>query len=106
MKSIITLILALMSHTASAIDYNATNESVWIKWFGEKPSFEITDTALRTAMEWKIFGGPVPKVNNATHYGLLLTRWERSFKQFGFALVADDYAKFLRELKAELSKNN
>lgn len=106
MRVLIIFLIGLLAQTASAIDYSATNESVWLRWFWEAPPFEVTDAALRTAIEWDIFGGPVPKINGATHYGLQLKRWERSIKQFGIAVVADDYTKFLRELQAELVRIN
>ncbi len=94
----------MASISAQAIDYDATPESVWLRKFGSLPNFPVTGTALRTAIEWHTFSGPVPKVNGATHYGLRLKRWERHFTHFGFAPVADAYEKFLRELKAELSQ--
>ncbi|HWL54272.1 MAG TPA: hypothetical protein VNQ90_17665 [Chthoniobacteraceae bacterium] len=105
MKQLILIFtFGLLVHAASAIDYQATPESAWVKRFGSAPGFEVTDAALRTAIEWDLFGGPVPKINGATHYGLQLKRWERSIRQFGFAVIADDYATFLEGLKAELSR--
>ncbi len=99
-------ILLLAALPASAIDYEATPESVWLQKVGALPSFPVTASALRSAIEWCTFGGPVPKVNSATHYGLRLKRWDRLSKHFGFAAIADDYEKFLHELKAELAQTN
>lgn len=104
---LITILFAAISIAApcQAIDYTATRESVWARYGGGAP-FRGNDTALRLAIEYSVFGGPLPKVDSATHYGLQLKQWERALKAFGVAWMADDYAKFLRGLKADLAKIN
>jgi len=105
MKRLLIAAFVLAAHTASAIEYGATPEAVWIRRFGEKPAFPVTERALREAIEWQVCGGPVPRIPSFTDYGLKLKRWERTIQRFGVAPVAEEYADFLRELMAELAKD-
>ncbi len=90
---------------ALGLDFRATPESAWAAHVGTPAPARITESALRTAIEWRTFGGPVPRVNVATPYGIRQQRWEATIKNFGLPVVAAEYADFLRELRAELERN-
>ena len=106
MKPVIQILaIGLLSVcNVSAIDFHATIESVWQRYIPGPPPDQITESALRTALEWRTLKGPLPQLSSATPYGIKLKQWDRVISRMGLPLVADDYVSFLHQLQAELAR--
>lgn len=101
-KLILTLTLNLaLTLCAGALDFHATPQSAWVAYAGAPAPAHITDARLRSAMEWRVLGGPIPRIS-ATPYGIRLALWDRTIRNFGLPIVAAEYNQFLHELRAEL----
>lgn len=103
-----TLLLAaaagmMMVAAGHALDFAATRESTWIRYVGTPAPAHITENNLRGAMEWRVLQGPVPSLG-ATPYGIRLSQWDHSIRNFGLPAVAAEYIIFLRQLRADLER--
>lgn len=101
MKKLFTvLFLITICNLSYAIDWKATNESVWKKYLKVPMPTVVTNARLRMALEMSLFGGPMPVVNPLTPIGVQLKYWDRVIAQHGIAVVADEYLTFLKTVVA------
>lgn len=105
-KLILTLTLNLtLTLCAGALDFHATPQTAWAAYVGTPAPAHITDARLRSAMEWRVLHGPIPRIS-ATPYGIRLALWDRTIRNFGLPIVAGEYHQFLQELRAELDRES
>jgi len=106
-KLLATLIFASLAGTgifAATLDFLATPQSVWAANISYPAPVPLTEARLRLALEMSVFGGPVPAFHWVTPMGVRMKYWNRVITQHGLPAVADQYMTFLRELKAELAR--
>lgn len=99
------LALGSMAAGARALDFQATPESTWREYVGLPMPVPLTDARLRLSLDMAVLGGPPLKVlDKASPMGVRMGYWDRVIARHGLPLVAADYVNFLRELKAELAR--
>lgn len=91
---------------ALALDFQATPETIWHRHIQAPTPKKLSDDALKTALEWQILKGPLPKISEASPFGIQLQYWNRVIRHMGLPAVADDYCTFLGQLRAELTKES
>lgn len=98
------LILAAAISTAGALDFAATPESVWAEYVKLPQPNPLTDARLRVSLDMAVLGLPSKSLDKASPMGVRMGYWDRVIARHGLPLVAADYVIFLRELKAELER--
>lgn len=93
-----------MMSMAQALDFAATPESVWAEYVKLPQPTPLTEARLRLSLDMAVLGLPSRSLNKASPMGVRMGYWDRVIARHGLPLVAADYVIFLRELKAELTR--